>query len=62
MQLWKGRFKKELSKATDIHKTYKSQNINATTTWKSQTQADFEEFEREGVVSKDFKKILKLLE
>ena len=55
-------FKKELSKAKDIHKTYKSQNINATTTWKSQTQADFEEFEREGVVSKDFKKILKLLE
>ncbi|MBL7887852.1 MAG: tetratricopeptide repeat protein [Flavobacterium sp.] len=55
-------FKKELSKAKDIHKTYKNQNINATTTWKYQTQADFVEFEKEGVTSKDFKKILKMLE
>lgn len=54
--------KKEVSKAKEIHKKNKNQNINADTTWIRQTQLDFEEFEKANMNTADFKKILKILD
>lgn len=54
--------KKEVSKAKEIHKKNKNQNISADVTWVRQTQLDFEEFEKANIASNDFKKIQKILD
>ena len=51
----------DFKKAKEIHKRFANQNISADVSWKQQTKDDFTEFEKQGVNSKYFSKILKLL-
>ncbi|HRG17798.1 MAG TPA: tetratricopeptide repeat protein [Flavobacterium lutivivi] len=51
----------DFKKAKEIHKRFAGQNISADVSWKQQTKSDFTEFEKQGVNSKYFSKILKLL-
>lgn len=51
----------DFKKAKEIHKRFAGQNISADLSWKQQTKDDFTEFEKQGVNSKYFSKILKLL-
>ncbi len=51
----------DFKKAKEIHKRFAGQNISADVSWKQQTKSDFAEFEKQGVNSKYFSKILKLL-
>ncbi len=55
-------FNDEVKYAKEIHEQYKSQNVTATQSWISKTKTDFEKFEKTGLVSKNFKKILRVLE
>ena len=52
----------DFRKAKEIHKHCKNQNISANVSWKTQTQIDFEQFKANGIDSKDFKRILNILE
>ena len=54
--------KNEFSKAKEIHKTYKNQNITTETTWVQQALIDLDELEKAGFASKDFKKIRKTIQ
>lgn len=54
--------KSEFSKAKEIHKMYKTQNVSSDVTWSKQTRLDFDEFEKANITSKDFKRILKILD
>jgi tetratricopeptide (TPR) repeat protein len=51
----------DFKKAKEIHKRFAGQNISADVSWKQQTKSDFTEFEKQGINSKYFSKILKLL-
>lgn len=50
------------TEAKEIHKKYKDQNIGVSTSWINATKQDFENMEKEGLPSNDFKKILRLLD
>lgn len=52
--------KGNVSEAKKIHKIYMNQNVSAAQTWVQQTKDDFKEFEKNGITSKNFDKILKL--
>jgi hypothetical protein len=55
-------FTNQLSKAKDIHKKYQSNNLPDGKSWTEQTKADFQEFEKNGFDTSNFKKILRLLD
>lgn len=55
-------FTDQLSKAKDIHKKYQSNHLSDGKSWTEQTKADFQEFEKNGFDTSDFKKILRLLD
>jgi hypothetical protein len=55
-------FTNQLSKAKDIHKKYQSNNLPDGKSWTEQTKADFQQFEKNGFDTSDFKKILRLLD
>lgn len=55
-------FNNQLSKAKDIHKKYQSNNLPDGKSWTEQTKADFQQFEKNGFDTSDFKKILRLLD
>jgi tetratricopeptide (TPR) repeat protein len=48
--------------AKELHKKYKNQNVSASESWKNKTKSDFEEFQKTGIVNKDFERIIKILE
>lgn len=55
-------FTDRLSEAKTIHEKYKNQNVTALTSWKSKTESDFLLFEKNNFPTKDFKKIIKILD
>lgn len=55
-------FNKEISHAKDIHKKYKSNNIDAKTSWPQQAKFDIEFYKSKGLNVDDFKKILRIVE
>lgn len=54
-------FTDEVSKAKDIHKKYKNQNINSKLSWKDAAINDFENFKKLGLPEDDFNKIVRIL-
>ena len=55
-------FTDRLSQAKDIHKKYSNQNLENGKSWLEQVKVDFKEFEKFGLPSENFKKILRILE
>ncbi|WP_396142058.1 tetratricopeptide repeat protein [Flavobacterium sp.] len=55
-------FNDELSEAKEIHKKYKSNNIDAKTSWTQQAKLDIVFYKSKGLNVDDFKKILRILE
>jgi len=55
-------FSNKIGEAKDIHKFYKDNNISANKSWIAQTKYDFEDFEKRGFSTDNFKKILRILE
>lgn len=55
-------FTGKFSEAKALHKKYKNQNISNEMSWKTQTQNDFNSFEKAGLPTDKFKKILRILE
>ena len=55
-------FNDELSEAKEIHKKYKSNNIDAKTSWTQQAKFDIAFYKSKGLNIDDFKKILRILE
>jgi tetratricopeptide (TPR) repeat protein len=55
-------FNDELSEAKEIHKKYKSNNIDAKTSWTQQAKLDIAFYKSKGMNVDDFKKILRILE
>lgn len=55
-------FTNRLAEAKEINKTYKSYNVSTSTSWKQQVEIDFATFKKYGLPTKNFKKILRLLE
>lgn len=55
-------FTNKVGEAKDIHKLYKDNNISANKSWIAQTKSDFEDFEKRGFPTDNFKKILRILE
>lgn len=55
-------FSNKIGEAKDIHKLYKDNNISANKSWIAQTKYDFEDFEKRGFSTDNFKKILRILE
>lgn len=55
-------FSNKIVEAKDIHKLYKDNNISANKSWIAQTKYDFEDFEKRGFSTDNFKKILRILE
>ena len=55
-------FNDEISEAKEIHKKYKSNNIDAKTSWISQAKLDIEFYKSKGLEVDNFKKILRVLE
>jgi len=55
-------FTDRISEAKDIHKKYKNQNVNASTTWIQQTKKDFELFKKCRLPEDNFKKIMRVIE
>jgi hypothetical protein len=51
-----------LSMAKALHKSFSNQNIESNKTWKEQVNDDFKEFQKFGLPSENFKKILRVLE
>lgn len=52
----------DFSRARDIYRKYKGENVNTTTSWKDRVKKDFADLKKAGLDSKDFDKIIKLLE
>ena len=48
------------SDAKAIYKKYQNQNVTDSISWKDKTKSDFAIFEKAGLPSKDFEKVLKL--
>lgn len=55
-------FNDEFSEAKEIHKKYKSNNIDAKTSWTQQAKLDIAFYKSKGLNVDDFKKILRILE
>lgn len=55
-------FNKEISEAKEIHKKYKSNNIDAKTSWVQQSKFDIAFYKSKGLNVDDFKKILRIIE
>jgi tetratricopeptide (TPR) repeat protein len=55
-------FNDELSEAKEIHKKYKSNNIDVKTSWIQQAKFDIDFYKSKGLNVDDFKKILRILE
>ncbi len=55
-------FTDRISESKEIHKKYKTQNINAKTTWVQQTIKDFDLFKKCHLPEDNIKKILRVLE
>lgn len=55
-------FTNRVSKAKEIHKKYRNENLFTGKSWTEQTKSDFNEFEKRGFPNKNFKKILRILE
>ena len=55
-------FNKEISEAKEIHKKYKSNNIDAKTSWVQQAKFDIAFYKSKGLNVDDFKKILRIVE
>ena len=55
-------FSNKVSEAKDIHKLYKDNNVSPNKSWITQTKSDFEDFEKRGFPTENFKKILRILE
>lgn len=54
-------FKKDFRAAKSIHKKYQSQNVTDSLAWSQKVKLDFEVFKKAGLVSKDFEKVLRIL-
>ena len=52
----------EISEAKTIHKKYANESLSNSKTWIAQTKSDFTTFEKHGLPTDDFKKILRVLE
>ncbi|SDZ53862.1 hypothetical protein SAMN05444397_108230 [Flavobacterium aquidurense] len=50
----------DYSEAKVIYKKYQTQNVTDSLSWKDKTKKDFEIFQKAGLPSKDFEKVLKL--
>ena len=50
-----------VSEAKEIHRTYKSQNVFPTISWRQQVEHDFKMFKKYGLPSNNFKKIMRIL-
>ena len=55
-------FTNQLSKAKDLHKKYQNNHLSDGKSWAEQTKSDFQQFEKTGFYTSDFKKILRLLD
>lgn len=55
-------FNDEVRFAKDIHEQYKSQNVTASQSWIVKTKTDFAMFEKAGLPTKSFKKIMRVVE
>jgi hypothetical protein len=55
-------FTNQLGKAKDLHKKYQNNHLSNGNSWTEQTKADFQQFEKSGFDTSDFKKILRLLD
>jgi tetratricopeptide (TPR) repeat protein len=55
-------FTDRLNKAKDIHKKYKQNNLSGNKSWSNQAKIDFQQFEKNGFATDNFKKILRLLD
>lgn len=55
-------FTERISEAKDIHKKYKSQNIDSKTSWETATKKELEKLEKAGLETENFNKILRILE
>lgn len=53
---------KDFRSAKPIYKKYQSQNVNDSTSWTQKVKRDFETFKMAGLPSKDFDRVLRLLE
>lgn len=53
--------KKDFRAAKSIHKKYQSQNVTDSLAWSQKVKLDFEVFKKAGLVSKDFEKVLRIL-
>lgn len=52
----------DFSRARDIYRKYKGENVNTTTSWKERVKKDFADLRKAGLDSRDFEKIAKILE
>lgn len=52
----------DFSRARDIYRRYKSENVDAGTSWISRVKSDFSNLRKAGIESRDFDRALKLLE
>lgn len=55
-------FKGNLGLAKSIYKKYQNQNVSDTTGWKEQVKADFTSFEKAGLPTQDFERILNIFQ
>jgi hypothetical protein len=55
-------FSNKVDEAKAIHKLYKDNNVSSSKSWIAQTKFDFEDFEKRGFPTDNFKKILRILE
>lgn len=53
-------FADQLGKAKDLHKKYQNNHLSDGKSWAEQTKADFQQFEKNGFDTVNFKKILRL--
>ena len=55
-------FTDRISEAKAIHKKYAHESLSNSKTWIAQTKSDFTTFEKHGLPTDDFKKILRVIE
>jgi hypothetical protein len=55
-------FTNRLSQSKAIHKNFSNQNLDNNNAWIDQVKEDFKEFQKFGLPTENFKKILRFLE
>ena len=55
-------FTDRISEAKAIHKQYAQENLSSGKSWQEQTKSDFKAFDKYGLPTDNFKKILRILE